>query len=168
MSDRSKKIFLAICITVPFLVYCVYYYGIMVRNAPYKFTEFESITFKYGAGDSLVNQYDSKTGNYIYLNNRDSLVRTHVRLNKDDLLYLHRKAANLGFWNFPENLAGQNQIGRHADIPRYFLEYKYKQKTKKLFFDLDFNGNPKLKEAAKALVDEVTKTLNDAEGRDKK
>ena len=165
MSDRSKKIFLAIAIILPFLVYCVYYYGVMIKNAPYKFTEFDSITLKYGTGDSLVNQYNSKTGKYVYLDNRDSLVVKNVRLNKDDLLYLHRKAVTLGFWDFPEQLSGSATAERHQNIPRYYLEYKYQRKSKKLLFDADFNGDPKLKGAAKLLIDEVQKTLKDAEDR---
>lgn len=168
MSDRSKKIFLAIAIVLPFLVYCVYYYGVMIKNAPYKFTEFESITLKYGAGEGLVNQYDSKTGRYAYLDDHDSLVVKKIRLNKDDLLYLHRKAVTLGFWDFPEQLTGPNAVDRHSNVPIYYLEYNYKRKSKKLRFDADFNGDPKLKEAAKLLLEEVQKTLKDAEDRSTK
>ena len=75
MSNKSKKIFLALSIVVPFLLYCFYYYGMMVKNAPYKFSEFESITFKYGLGDSLINQYSSTTNTYQYLNEKDSLIK---------------------------------------------------------------------------------------------
>lgn len=165
MSDRSKKIFLGVSIILPFLVYCIYYYGIMIKNAPYKFTEFESITFKYGTKDSLINRYDSKTGDYYYVNNHDSLVKTNVKLKHDDLLYLHRKAVMLGFWDFPEVLPGSTSPNRHADIPQYYLEYRYKRKSKKLLFDLDYEAVPKLKEAVKSLVDEVSKTINDAQSR---
>ena len=93
MSTKSKKIFLALSIIIPFLIYCFYYYGMMVKNAPYKFSEFESLTFKYGLGDSLVNQYNSKTALYQYVNENDSLIKKKVKLSKDDLLVLHRQAA---------------------------------------------------------------------------
>jgi hypothetical protein len=168
MSDRTKKIFLALSIIVPFMLYCIYYYAGMIKNAPYKFSEFESITFKYGLGDSLVNQYDSKTGNYQYLNERDSLIKTHVKLNKDDLLYLHRKAADLGFWDFPEQITSSDGINKTSQSPRYFLEYKYQRKTKQVLFDLDYNGNPKLKDAARILIEEISRTINDAEDRTRK
>jgi hypothetical protein len=164
MSDRSKKIFLALSIIVPFAIYCIYYYGIMVKNAPYKFSEFESVTFKYGIGDSLVNQYDSKTGNYQYLDQNDSLIKTHVKLRKDDLLYLHRKAADLGFWNFPKEITNSSNDGRRTS-PRYYLEFKYQRKAKQILFDIDFNGDPKLKDAARILIEEVSRTINDAEDR---
>ena len=163
MTDRQKKIFLAICITVPFILYCVYYYGIMIKNAPYKFSGMESITLKYGLGDSLVNQYDSKTGLYQYINEQDSLVQTKVKLSKDDLLYLHRKAVDMGFWNFPEDMRAKES--KIPNAPRYYLEFKYQRKSKTVYFDLDYQGNDKLKEAAKILIETVSKTINDAEDR---
>jgi hypothetical protein len=167
MSDKSKKWFLAICIVVPFLVYCGYYYGIMIKNAPYKFSEFESLSLKYGLGTDLVNQYNSKTGEYQYINERDSLVKTKVKLTKDDLLYLHRKAADLGFWNFPERIEGRKDPKHPISSPHYYLEYKYKRKDKHMLFDLNYSDDPKLREAAKTLVDEVSKTIIDAEQRGK-
>ncbi len=157
---------MGLSIVVPFLVYCMYYYGMMVKNAPYKFAEFESLTFKYGPGDSLVNQYNSKTGEFQYLNDRDSLVRTNVKLNKDDLLYLHRKAADLGFWNFPESMEGNREDG--SVDPRYYLEFKYQQKTKHIDFDVDYNGKPQLKDAARRLIQEVNDRIAEAQSRAKK
>lgn len=165
MSDRGKRIFLAICIVVPFLVYCVYYYGIMIKNAPYKFSELESITLKYGLGDSLVNRYNSKTGEYQYINDQDSLVKTNVKLSKDDLLYLHRKAAELGFWNFPENVRSQPGPSSTPLVPHYYLEFSYQRKSKKIDFDLKYVGDPKLLNAAKTLVETVNTAIHDAQER---
>ncbi|HEY0771965.1 MAG TPA: hypothetical protein VGD31_16680 [Sphingobacteriaceae bacterium] len=167
MSEQGKKWFLAICIAVPFLVYCVYYYGIMIKNAPYKFSEFESLTLKYGLGTDLVNQYNSKTGEYQYLNERDSLIKTKVKLTKDDLLYLHRKAADLGFWNFPEKIEGRPDPKHPVNTPHYYLEYKYERKDKHMLFDLNYSDDPKLHTAAKTLIDEVSKTIIDAKQRGK-
>lgn len=164
MGDKGKKIFLALSIVVPFMIYCVYYYGMMVKNAPYKFAEFESLNFKYGIGDSLINQYDSKTMHYQYLNDRDSLVKKQVKLTKDDLLYLHRKAAELGFWDFPQDMTGPASANG-AKSPRYYLEFKYQRKTKKVVFDLNYNGNTKLKDAVRQLIETVSKSVNTAEAR---
>ena len=163
-SILGKKIFLGLSITVPFLIYCIYYYGNMIKNAPFKFTEFESITLRYGIGDSLVNDYNSKTKVYHYLNSRDSLITTMVKLNKDDLLYLHRKAVQLGFWDYPEDLRADTNV-RQPMAVTYYLEFRYKRKSKKLVFDEDYAGNPKLHDAAVALIGEVKKTINDAEDR---
>jgi hypothetical protein len=168
MSERGKKIFLAICIITPFLLYCVYYYSIMVKNAPYRFADFESITFKYGLGDSLINTYYSKTGAYQYADSRDSLIKTTVRLKKDDLLYLHRKAAEQGFWNFPDEISTRDYPNKSKNSPHYYLEFKYKDKTKHVLYDAQNNENPKLNDAAKSLITEISNMINDARDRDLK
>jgi hypothetical protein len=162
MTTRSKKIFLIMSIVVPFLAYCLYYYGMMIKNAPYKFSEFQSIHFEYGFGDTLNNIYDSKTGEYQFVNRRDSLVKIKMRLNKDDLLYLHRKAADLGFWDFPSNELDRDAKGR---VPRYMIQFNYLRKSKKVMFDASFNGDPKLIDANERLIKEIKKILDEAEAR---
>jgi hypothetical protein len=152
MNNRNKKIFLALSIAIPFLVYCFYYYGVMLKNAPYRFADFESITLKYGMGTDLVNQYDSRTGDFQYVNSRDSLVKTNVKLSKDDLLYLHRKAAELGLWNMPDEIESGDTT---RPTPHYYVEFRYKEKSKKMLLDLNYVQNEKLRAAAKSVVDEV-------------
>ncbi|HTE00212.1 MAG TPA: hypothetical protein VK668_13055 [Mucilaginibacter sp.] len=166
MTDRNKKVFLTLCITVPFLAYCIYYYSHMIKNAPYKFTEFDSISFQYGPGDSLVNKYNSKTGEYQYVNTRDSIVKMKLHLTREDLLYLHRKAADLGFWDFPSMELGSTAIKHNGAKPlRYVIEFKYKRKSKKVTFDESFNGDPKLIDANIQVIKEIQKVLQDEEGK---
>lgn len=165
MSERGKRIFLGICIVIPFVLYCVYYYSIMIKNAPYKFTEFDAITLNYGLGDSLVNRFNSKTGDFQYVTESDSIIKTKVKLTQDDLLYLHRKAADLGFWDMPELLSGEDNPGYQANSPHYYLEYRYQRKTKHILFDTEYDDNPKIKDAARQLIDEVSRTITDAQDR---
>lgn len=164
MSDRFKRIFLGLSIVVPFLIYALYYYGMMVKNAPYKFAEFEELTFKYGLGDSLANSYNSRTMEYQYLNESDSIVKKKVKLTKDDLLYLHRKAADLGFWNFPAKMEGSSAETGTIQ-PHYYLEFKYERKTKHIDFDVDYAGKPKLKDAVRQLIEVVDERIKTAESR---
>jgi hypothetical protein len=164
MTSRFKKIFLIASVIIPFLLYSLYYYGMMVKNAPYKFSEFQSMRFEYGFKDSLLNKYDSHTGNYQYVTTRDSVIKMHLKLTKDDMLYLHRKAAELGFWDFPAN---ETYVGkRHS--PRYVMEFKYARKTKRVVFDAAFDGNEKLVDANERLIKEIQRVLSDAERREKK
>lgn len=169
MSDKAKKVFLTLTIVVPFLLYCIYYYSRMLKNAPYKFTEFKSFVIKYGDGDSLVNQYNSLTGEYQYLNKHDSLIKTNLLLTKDDLLYLHRKAADLGFWDFPsyELNSDTTKFAGHKP-PRYYIEFNYQRKSKKVLFDASFDGDSRLKDANVDLIKEIMTVLADAEDRKKK
>jgi len=169
MSDKAKKAFLLFTIIVPFLFYCVYYYSRVFKNAPYKFTEFKSITIQYGTSDSLLNRYDSKTGNYQYLNKRDSLVKTNVLLTHDELLYLHRKASDLGFWDFPTQELNTDTAGLMGQKPaRYIIEFNYQRKSKKVTFDESFQGDPKLKDANQQLIKEIMHVLADAQDKQKK
>ena len=168
MSDKAKKIFLTLTIVVPFLMYSVYYYSRVIKNAPYKFTEFKSFVIQYGTSDSLLNKYDSKTGNYQYLNKKDSLIKTNVLLKNTDLLYLHRKAAELGFWDFPSDERGDSTKYKGEKPVRYYIEFSYQRKSKKVVFDESFNGDPKLKEANEGLITEITHVIAEAEDRKKK
>jgi hypothetical protein len=169
MSDKAKKIFLVLTIAVPFLFYCVYYYGRMIKNAPYKFTEFKSFMIQYGTGDSLVNKYNSLTGEYQYLNKRDSLIKTNLLLTREDLLYLHRKAAELGFWDFPSTeLNSDTSKLKGAKPPHYLIEFNYLRKSKKVLFDASYDGDVRLKDANEHLVKEIMHVLSDAEDRRKK
>jgi hypothetical protein len=164
-SLRSKKLFLVLSIIVPFLLYCFYYYGMMVKNAPYKFAEFDYIVFKYGTGDSLLNTYNSKTGEYSYINKRDSVVHSHLKLTKDDLLYLHRKAADLGFWDFPAKIAADSLAPNFDKAPHYFIQFNYKHKSKTVYYDAAYDDKAKLKEAAEILIKQLKMKLEEAEKR---
>jgi hypothetical protein len=164
MTDRTKKIFFAATIILPILMYCVYYYGMMVRNAPYRFSDLQYIRFEYGPGDSLVNKYNSKTGEYQYATQSGKVKKLNMHLNQDDLLYLHRKAADLGFWNFPPVERGDTMSnGAKSKSLRFLMEFVYKKKTKKVIYDQDYNGDASLKDANMRLVKEVQKVLDERE-----
>lgn len=169
MSDKAKKIFVILTVGVPFLLYCVYYYSHMIKNAPYKFSEFKSFTIKYGTPDSMVNIYNSATGVYQYLNRNDSLVKINMPLSNTNLLYLHRKAADLGFWDFPsvELNTDSAKFKGHKSI-RYYIEFSYERKSKKVLFDESFNGDSRLKDANEQLIKEITNVLNDVEEKTRK
>lgn len=163
MSDRSKRIFLLICIIVPFLLYCYYYYSTMLGNAPYRYSDFQSIILTYGEGDDMHSHFDSSTGIYTYRNSRDSTVTDTIRMRDDDLLYLHRKAAELGFWNLPEDMT--SGADHASDVPRFVLQYNYLEKSKTVTYDADFDGHPKMKDAARSVIDEVRRVISDVRGR---
>jgi hypothetical protein len=170
MENRNKKIFLIASITLPFLAYCFYYYGMMIKNAPYKFTEFDHISIQYGRGDSLLNKYNSKTNDYQYLNKHDSVKRMKLHLSKNDLQYLHRKAADLGFWDFPKNETSNGDTTKVGDknTMRYIVEFSYKRKTKRVVFDTNFGGDAKLIDANVRLIKEIQHVIDDTQDKMKK
>jgi hypothetical protein len=161
MNNRSKKIFLALSIVVPFLLYSVYYYSKMVKNAPYRFSDFESITLKAGESSDYERIYNSKTRELQYLDVNDSLIKTKIKLTNDELLFLHRKAAELGFWDWPEKMLGDTS----KPSPRYYLAFNYLSKGKTIEINASYNANPKLKDAALQLIKIVDKSIEDAAER---
>lgn len=166
MTSRSKRIFLAICIIVPFIIYCWVYYSAMVKNAPYRFSDFESIELTFGLPGEMANTYDSKTGEYQYLTKDDRLMKDTVRMRKDDLLYLHRKAMELGFWNVDEDMTTKRENPNDGkNVPRYILKYTYKEKSKEVTLDADYDGIPKMKDAAKSTIDAIITMIAEAQAR---
>ncbi|HEY2583856.1 MAG TPA: hypothetical protein VGI43_18750 [Mucilaginibacter sp.] len=169
MSDKTKKVFLALTVIVPFLFYCVYYYAGVFKNAPYKFTEFKSFQYQYGTKDSLLNKYNSVTGEYQYLDKRDSLVKLKMFLKKSELLYLHRKAGELGFWDFPSDQRTYDTSRINGEKPaRYVIEFDYARKNKKVIYDANYGGPQRLVDADKQMIKEIQKVLDEAETRLKK
>lgn len=168
MNQKLKITFVILCIAVPFLLYCVYYYSMMIGNAPYRFSDFQSIVFEYGNGDSLVNKWNSATKDYQYVNAHDSLVKMKIHVRNDDLLYLHRKAAELGFWNFPNVEQGDSTKAGGKKTPHYLIVFNYKHKSKKVLFDEAFDGDPKLKDANEEMIKLIEGILNTEEAREKK
>ena len=128
----------------------------MIKNAPFKFVELENITIKAGTGGQFDKTFSSKTGEYQYVNNQDSLVKQKVTLSKDDLLYLHRKAVDLGFWNMSKEMIGDTS----GKSPRYFIEYDYQRKSKIVEIDAAYNGDLKVKDAALELIKTINKTID--------
>ena len=93
-----------------------------------------------------------------------------LHLTKGELLYLHRKAADLGFWDFPANeMAAKDSVDGAGNKPlHYYIAFNYKRKSKKVMYDKAFDGPEKLVDANGRLIGEIQKILDEAEARQKK
>ena len=166
MTDTSKKVFLLTTIIGSFLLYTVIYYAQVFRDAPFIREEFQSFNIRYGTRDKMVNYYNSATGEYDYLNKRDSLVKTQLHLTNGDIDTLHKDAAELGFWDFPSNeLDYDSTHAGFGQAPRYVIQFNYKRKSKQVQFDASFSGPIKLIDANKVMIKDITKVLSRAEER---
>ena len=138
----------------------------MIKNAPFRFKDFEYLEITYGTPGEMVNKYNSQTRHYQYLTNKDELVEETLTLRDDDLLYLHRKAMEFGFWNVDDNMTTERQDSTQgANVPRYVLKFAYKEKTKEVTLDADYAGTDKMKAAAKSTIDAVMTVLAEAKAR---
>jgi hypothetical protein len=117
----------------------------------------------------MLNYYNSTTGEYDYLNKRDSLIKEHLQLTHADLDSLHKNARDLGFWDFPDRQLSSDTANPHnKQQPRYFIQFNYKRKSKQTLFDANFNGPTKLVDANKDMIKKITDILSNAQERQAK
>jgi hypothetical protein len=102
----------------------------MIKNAPYRFKDFQSISFQFGEKDSLVNQYDSKTGDYQYLNKRDSLIKENAF--NSPVMTCYTCTTRLPTWVFGIFHRKRGDTVKEKPV-RYIIEFKYKKKPSVLF-----------------------------------
>lgn len=167
MSESSRRVFLIICVVVPFLLYCIYYYAGVFRDAPFRRDEFVSMNIQYGDGPVLKNSYDSKTEDYQYVNTKDSVIKMKIHLTKDDITFIHHKAFEQGFWDFPA-IEGDTTVKSGAGSLRYIITLNYKRKTKKVIFYNTYDGDPKLVDANRQVISNIEKVLQDEEKKQSK
>jgi energy-coupling factor transporter transmembrane protein EcfT len=144
------------------------YYESVFKTAPYSFSELKSVVFKFGPKDSLVNEYNSASGEFKYIDKRNVLVKTQVNLTSTDLLYLHRKAAELGFWDFPSKEVNNDTTNTNGIKPvEYLIQFNYQHKSKSILFTANYDGPLQLVQANKLLIEEIQGILKGAEERQK-
>ncbi|HVW16123.1 MAG TPA: hypothetical protein VHB54_19995 [Mucilaginibacter sp.] len=164
----SGGLCIGLLLVVPGLFGQKTYFSQIFQKTPYNFNEFEYFTIEYGPGDSLINKYNSKTGEYQFINSHDILVKENVHLPTEDLLYLHWKIDELGFWNFPAVETGDTTQTISGEKPiRYRIAFHYKRKTKTVIFDESYDADPALEDANKKVIREIMKVLDSEESPDK-
>lgn len=141
------------------------YYLIKLKQGPYRSSDFVSIEYKWGIGDTLVNSYNSATGLYQYLNNKDSLVTNKFKLRTNNKIFLHSKANELDLWTLPDVIANPGADLKSSKVLRYEMVFHYTNKTKKIVFMSDYNEDPKIAQAATELQKLVENTIAEAEDR---
>jgi hypothetical protein len=163
MTDRGKKLFIFFTIIVPFLIYAIVYYKPIISNAPFKAKEFVSLEYKWGVGENLENSYNSTTGEYKYLNDKDSLVVKHIELTQRDKKFLDSNADVQGFWNLPDIVANSETDLNNPKMLRYFMKFNYQKKAKEVTYFPNFEGNPKMKSATAQMQKIIEQYLADSE-----
>jgi len=138
------------------------YYVMGLKKSPYPVANFESFSFKWGTVGRLENAYYSSNGDYSYLNNRDSLITTNVKLRANEIIFIHNKINELGFWKLPNKIGDQKP---NSKAPFYELNFNYKEKSKKILVYSDFDENPLLLDSAMQIITLVQRTIDEAEGR---
>jgi hypothetical protein len=139
----------------------------MIRNAPFKAKEFVSFEYKWGVGQNLENSYNSATGEYRYLNDKDSLVITNVKFDQKEFKYLDSIADVQGFWNLPDVIANNEEDLKNSKAVRYFMKFNYQKKSKEVTYLSDFRGNDKMRNAVAQMQKVIEQSIIDAEEKAK-
>lgn len=148
---------------VPFVIYSAVYYAPIIRNAPFQEKYFVSLEYRWGTGEKLENSYNSTSGEFIYVNKNDSLVRKNIKLDVRDVKYLDSIADVQGFWNLPSVIANNESELNDKRQLRYVIRFNYQKKSKEVTYFPSFNGNEKMKSAASKMQKEIELTLIDKE-----
>ena len=157
-----KNLSLIATIAVIVIMTIVGYYVISLKKAPYPVSSFQYFTYKWGTAEKLENTYVSSTGEYHYLDNRDSLIKTQVKLRSNDIIFIHNKANELGIWKLP-NVVGKQSMNTKS--PTYELQFHYKEKTKKITVYSGSDDHPQQLDSAMQIVRIVRQAIDQAEGR---
>lgn len=167
MSSRAKKIFLILSVVVPFVIYGAIYYAPMIRNAPFQEKYFVSLEYSWGTGEKLENSYNSATGDFKYLDKKDSLINSNIKLSVRDIKYLDSVADVQGFWNLPSIVANSQDDLKDPRKLRYLIKFNYQKKSKEVTYFPSFSGNERMKGAASKMQKEIELTLIDKENEAK-
>ena len=163
--ELKKKLSLITTIAVILIISIGGYYLINLKQGPYPASSFISLSYKWGLGDTLVNSYNSATGEYQYLNNKDVLVKTKIKLNANHVIFLHSKANELDLWKLPDVIANPNANLKSDKVLRYEMTFNYERKTKKIIYMTDYNENATIAAEAEQLQKVIAQTINEAEDR---
>lgn len=163
--ELKKKLSLIATFAVILIVGIGGYYLINLKQGPYPASSFVSLTYKWGVGDTLANSYNSATGEYQYLNNKDSLVTTKVKLNANHIIFIHSKANELDLWKLPDVIANPKANLKSDKVLRYEMTFYYEGKTKKIIYLTDYDENVTIAAEAEQLQKVIAQTINEAEDR---
>lgn len=138
------------------------YYMMSLKKAPSGLNEFQSFTYSWGIQDTLENSYSSIDGSYQYLDKNDSLIRSSVKLRSNDVIFLHNRINELGFWTLPSNLGVADSDKK---VLRYEIEFRYKNRNKKIVVYSNYSENLQLLDSVNQVRNLVQEVINDAESR---
>lgn len=141
------------------------YYLLNIKQGPYSAAQFVSVQYSWGVGDTLANHYNSATGDYQYLDAKDSLIHTNVKLHSNQIIYIHSKANELDFWNLPAVIANTGSPLKSDKILRYEMVFTYEGKTKKIVYLSNYDEDIAIADKALQLQRILAETINEAEER---
>lgn len=163
--EIKKNLSLIATVVIIFTIAIGGYYLINLGKGRYPAAEFISVAYKWGVGKTLVNSYDSATGNYQYLDTRDSLIKTNIKLRANNIIFIHSKANELNLWQLPNIIANKNADLKSDKILRYEITFSYEKESKHIIYLVNYDENPSIALATDELQKIIKKTIDEVEDR---
>ncbi|MES2446300.1 MAG: hypothetical protein V4546_03900 [Bacteroidota bacterium] len=165
LSRIKKNISFIATVVVIIIISIAGYFVINKQKGPFSASELVSIEYKWGLGDSLVNVYNSATGNYQYLDNRDSLITKKLKLRANNIIFIHSKANELDLWTLPNLIANKNANLKTDQTLRYEIIFNYETKVKKIVFLTNYDEDMGVLDRVSQLQKTIKSTIDEVEDR---
>ncbi len=167
MEKKKSKINLRLIggISVVAIVVMAIYFFLQIKKNANTSASFISLDYSWGVGDSLQNHYNSATGAYSYLDQRDRPINKTFKLRTYNIIYLNSKINQDDLFNIPDTLINKGDTVHNNKILRYEMDFKYEKQHKKVVFMSNYKENPTYLERAIKLQKLVEQTVNEAEQR---
>ncbi len=162
--DPKLKFTLKI-ISVLFIAIVGGFYIMKLRSGGKRAVSFVSLTYKWGVGDSLQNSYDSKSGNYQFLDQKDQLIKEKFLLRTNNVIYLHSKINEQDLLNVPDTIANVNANLKDSTVLRYEFKFVYDDMTKHIIYMTNYDKDPLIQTKASAMQKYVQQMILEAEER---
>lgn len=150
MSPRFKKIYLFVMVVVPFLIYCGYYYGEMIRKAPFKFEEFRTIRVDFAAPGGRETHIDIASGVVSYVLPGRDVLRDTISFSDGELREFHRTLYTNNFFEMPHEM--QNEGSTDPGTGVYTIEAIYDRKQYKVVYETNYRGERRYKDKVKRII----------------
>lgn len=165
LSKIKKNISFIATIIVIIIISIAGYFLINKQKGPFYASELVSIEYKWGLGDTLVNRYNSATGNYQYLDNRDSLIRKKLKLRANNIIFIHSRANEINLWSLPSLIANKNANLKTNQVLRYEITFNYETKVKKITYLTDYDEDMAVLDRVNQLQQTIKSTIDEVEDR---
>ncbi|HEY9560958.1 MAG TPA: hypothetical protein VIR29_09250 [Anseongella sp.] len=150
MSPRFKKIYLFVMVVVPFLLYSGYYYREMIRKAPFKFEEFQTIRVDFKAPDGRQTHIDIAPGTVTVILPEKDTVHDTVRFSNTELNEFHRTLYTNNFFELPHEMRNEGSIDSTTGI--YTIEAIYDRKQYQVIYETNYRGDSRHKPKVERVI----------------
>lgn len=162
--NAKQKMILKLA-SVAFIVIVGGYYIMKVRSGGKRAAAFVSLTYKWGVGDTLQNSYNSKTGEYEFLDQRDQLIKENFKLRTNNVIFMHSKINEQDLLNIPDTVANVGFDLKDSKVLRYEFSFVYDDTTKNIVYFTNYDKDPIIRNKAIGLQKVVQQVITEAEER---